>query len=58
MGRGGNTWIRREDVREALTAIMRKSPHRQTIARVYEKIDIAATDPDRAEQKQQMIEYR
>ena len=23
-----------------------------------EKIDIAATDPDRAEQKQQMIEYR
>ena len=44
-GRGGNTWFRREDVREALTAIMGKSPHRQTIARVYEKIDeLGGTD--------------
>ena len=45
MGRGGNTWFRREDIREALTAIMGKSPHRQTIARVYEKIDdLGGTD--------------
>ena len=39
VGRSDNIWFRREDVKEALTAIMGKKPHRQTIARVYEKID-------------------